>query len=945
MDNIRNVIKILFRYVSPVEVLKGNAGYDNVHQTSFITLANTYMSQYSNNEIKNMLSFLGNEFEWHNNKIRGRETNGEQREVNVFDAVLLFADSVLVEENGVPLCSYEHLLRWREMIVAMDEDLFVAAFLAQKDLLAGANRKFFFWPPVIGHNNKELNRLMAQGVAENHFHLKGSSPTFHLSWISMMNDVMNPVFRKTFKEYEGRRLSTKVTYQVEYAECTLYVTYLQAALIRLYLFACIQNDFFTLKGSYVAAEQVERYIRWEVLDERERQRYKEKLGAAGTYVDIEQFVLAIPAEKYKRLKMEMLRNEVESLLNDSQELLFYLPEIQKNIIHMRQKYTANQLDYMLCNDFLVENPDKHLNEIISGERWFLYEIFKRIYREDRSFEKNLNWFYVYLLYKENIRAELIQANGNVGFDNFLLYQNRKEAFIDNTPFEKPYLKMAVRDTILNQHIKKLEARITPKSTPWDMKQAIEKNDSCILYQESGEEEREELRKHFFYVCHFIKEPDEDLEQNSLLKTECRHYSKRMEVQKQAHALYGCRQRYAYAAERIRGIDAASEEIGCRPEVFAQAFRFLKNQSVCDMEYLPEEVKKLPDLSITYHAGEDFLDIIDGLRAIDEAISFLNMRCGDRLGHALALGVDVEEWYDAKFCRILISQMDYLDNLVWLYSKIRKYRIEDCEDSIRYIEKRYDEYFRIVYLNNMSQNYLDCVISEAEEHYRKRGILSNYGSGQCYFSINTYYDSWKLRGDAPEYFRRGFFELNDSKKTQWDEYAVNKVFPENYRIRYNPEAAYLYHTYHYNAKVKKEGNKKKEIKVNQSMIKAVKKVQKRMQWEVAQRGICIETNPSSNALIGTFKRYDKHPILNWYNKGLATSTKEVQSVPQILVSINTDDQGVFATYIENEYAYLALALEKMKDENGNARFSRTLIYQWLDNVRKMGLVQSFEEVVD
>lgn len=73
-------------------------------------------------------------------------------------------------------------------------------------------------------------------------------------------------------------------------------------------------------------------------------------------------------------------------------------------------------------------------------------------------------------------------------------------------------------------------------------------------------------------------------------------------------------------------------------------------------------------------------------------------------------------------------------------------------------------------------------------------------------------------------------------------------------------------------------------------------------------------------------------------------KEIQEVPQIQVSINTDDQGVFATYIENEYAYLALALEKMKDPEGNPRFSRTLIYEWLDNVRKMGLVQSFSNEI-
>ncbi len=941
MDNLRKVIKILFRYASPEEVLDGNLGYENVYNTSFITLANRYMSQYSNNEIENMLQFLSNEFEWHNNKIRGRETSGEMRSVNAFDAVLLFADSVLVEENGMPLCRYEHILRWRDMIVDLDEDLFVTGFLAQKDILSGTGRKRFFWPPVIGHNNKELNRLMEQGVAENHFHLKGSSPTFHLSWISMMNDVLNPKFRKVFEKYEKQRLSTKVLYSAGTVEDTLYHSYLKAALIRLYLFSCLQDDYVTLKESCVQWERVRPYICQDKISENEWEEYKWEDGIKRGYVDIDKLIPLLPPEAYRRFKRELFFRDVDELLQDSRELMFYLPEIQRGIVTMRERHACGQLDYMICRVYLEKNPDRNLNEVISGERWFLYEVFCRIYKSDRGFQGKLNWFYAYLLFKENIRAELIQANGNVGFHNFMLYQDRKEAFIESTPFEETYLKMAVRDTILNQHILKLEARITPKNTALEVKRAIEKNDRFVLRAEREERNREKLKKQFFYVCHFIKVPDDGLESKNGLEGECRHYRKRREVERQAQALYQCRAKYPEAAVRIKGIDAASEEIVCRPEVFAQAFRFLKSQSADCVDALPGDVRRLPDLAVTYHVGEDFLDITDGLRAIDEAISFLNMRCGDRLGHALALGVDVGEWYACKSGRILISQMDYLDNLVWLYAKIRKYRIEGCEDTVRYIEKRYDEYFRTVYLNNMNGEHLNSVIRTAMKYYEERKIQSNYGNRQCYFTINTYYDAWKLRGDNPEYFRKGFFKLNYCIKAEWDEYGINKIFPENYRIRYNPEAAYLFHTYHYNEKVKREGNKKKEIRINPSIVKAVRMVQMKMQWEIAQKGICIETNPSSNALIGTFKRYDKHPILNWYNKGLATSTAEIQSVPQIQVSINTDDQGVFATYIENEYAYLALALEKMRDENGNLRFSRTLIYQWLDNVRKMGLAQSFE----
>lgn len=55
--------------------------------------------------------------------------------------------------------------------------------------------------------------------------------------------------------------------------------------------------------------------------------------------------------------------------------------------------------------------------------------------------------------------------------------------------------------------------------------------------------------------------------------------------------------------------------------------------------------EVPPLRETYHVGEVFTDIVDGLRAVDEAVHFLNLDCGDRLGHATVLGMDVEKWYE------------------------------------------------------------------------------------------------------------------------------------------------------------------------------------------------------------------------------------------------------------------------------------------------------------
>lgn len=64
-------------------------------------------------------------------------------------------------------------------------------------------------------------------------------------------------------------------------------------------------------------------------------------------------------------------------------------------------------------------------------------------------------------------------------------------------------------------------------------------------------------------------------------------------------------------------------------------------------------------------------------------------------------------------------------------------------------------------------------------------------------------------------------------------------------------------------------------------------------------------------------------------------------PQMNVSINADDNGVFSTRLEIEYALLAWAMEGENSNSlGKNGYKREFVYQWLDNIRDMGLRQSF-----
>ncbi len=90
------------------------------------------------------------------------------------------------------------------------------------------------------------------------------------------------------------------------------------------------------------------------------------------------------------------------------------------------------------------------------------------------------------------------------------------------------------------------------------------------------------------------------------------------------------------------------------------------------------------------------------------------------------------------------------------------------------------------------------------------------------------------------------------------------------------------------------------------------------------------------MIGTITKYEEHPILRFNSRKL----KPVQPNESLNVSINTDDQGVFDTSLENEYALMTLALRKAKDKGGKLLYDIEDIYEWIDYVRKMGLEQVF-----
>lgn len=217
--------------------------------------------------------------------------------------------------------------------------------------------------------------------------------------------------------------------------------------------------------------------------------------------------------------------------------------------------------------------------------------------------------------------------------------------------------------------------------------------------------------------------------------------------------------------------------------------------------------------------------------------FCGLYSGCRLGHALALGIDTESYYKYKGNILVIPGQDLLDNLAWLLVKQNQYGCCADEKLKFLLEHKFNELFNEIYYDRESE----------------------YSS----VSYLEYYNCWKLRGDNPDNYRLDGKEFMKRLKTEpavkLQRYEFNPEVPD--ALRENSKYRELYMHYHYDTKVKKSGKREVKFKVPCGYAEVVRNIQDAMIKELVQKGIGIETNPSSNYLIGPIQKYKEHPIIH------------------------------------------------------------------------------------
>jgi Adenosine deaminase len=800
-------------------------------------------------------------------------------ECGFFSLFYHFSKQYLYQNGYELVCRHSDFASWKEAIHGIGQTPFICSYLAAQDLLHHHSRTTFDYSPYLKTDDFHLRQILARGVAENHFHLKGSSPSFLMNWICLMNHTENR--RKEFAQL-SRILNTSPRHIGQY---TLHELVRIAAGLRSHI--------------------------WEIVT---------SFGKAANTSDA-----SIQAWIHK--DWTGLQRSIDSFRSDFPHSLDYTLDTTKQ----DTPYAA-----------------------IAGENFFQYNVFYALYQgENKQLLNEIDCVYAYFMIYCMMRSELLQDNLATGFVNFLRYQDRKELFIEEkkySSYSRAFLAMAFESALGTIGLKSLEIRIAPKNTPDKQAKAIDnllrtlaapielRCNDCENYNWLHNKcdyhfqrcyhkiERLSLVMHIpktsdgllSTTCHTrsLREADEEIDAINEY-SQCRHsiYRKKV-VDRQINSILGLRRVRSRHAQFIYAIDACSTEIGCRPEVFAPAFRRARRENVIGSR-ITAGSHCLPPLHITYHVGEDFLDIVDGLRAIDEAIRFLDLRNSDRLGHALALGVSAKDYYGKKGFRIFLPRQDLLDNAAWLYMSLQRFNIH-VPDLFFELREIYREQYNNIYAATMSMH------DEMP-------------------SIEMYYDSWKLRGDEPSYyldiddvkefrFKLATAYIFDSADIQKDA-ATQHLRDNDYLVRK------LYHLYHYYAKGKNIGAQNVEYIISPRYAHAVELLQRAMQMHIANMGIGIECNPSSNYLIGSFRDYAKHPMFVFNNDGL----EGFEQAAQLLTSINTDDQGIFDTDLESEYALMSCALKNMTNKEGAPLHTPASVYKYINKIRKIGLDQSFRNL--
>ena len=502
--------------------------------------------------------------------------------------------------------------------------------------------------------------------------------------------------------------------------------------------------------------------------------------------------------------------------------------------------------------------------------------------------------WIYLLIQNQYLTLLVQRDDFFGFDQFQKYtmtELREET-------EKSYLsrfKHAHGAGVYSQ-VRYLEGRFAPKSDPSKMQKLIFSvlrgyweylsahmplewvhDKPLTVSQVLDNLERVETNgkcAELALVPHFIKRKPK--------KGEVYPYALLFkDLKNQASILMDMLKHEPRLTRWIRGVDAAANEMHAPPELFGPLFRVLAKSGVAHF---------------TYHVGEDFPHLISGIRSIDDALRFLPLRNGDRLGHCTAIGITPGIWKRSLPLSLSMTKETRLLDLIFIWRELRSH-----PELLRYAS---DAAIEAVHLAHE-------VFSLEEE-----------------ISITTLDQVFELRGMLAE--SEGLLgELDGPLKPRslWlEEYERARELAKTAGMK---RPLKLYKQWLTSDNAQKQRAEYVEVALEYLPDEAVIALQQAVMAKIADRNIAIECPPTSNTRISQYRDVSEHHIFRW----IGLPGEAVEGDVPMSICLGSDDPGIFAADLKSEFYHLfvvltrkfglspAEALRKVAEVNENGRIYR------------------------
>ncbi|WP_214853068.1 hypothetical protein [Exiguobacterium sp. s166] len=610
-----------------------------------------------------------------------------------------------------------------------------------------------------------------------------------------------------------------------------------------------------------------------------------------------EIVLSLQKVKLARIILDQAE-ELDSEILKKFKKMIYINDLE--IFKVEALLNKEDLEKSI-NSFNKKLQKEERYSIVS-ERLFYEKMFLNLTNKTMS-TFYLNLFNFYIWGASVFKFELNQDNVGMGFQKFKYQENVKDQLIkDNTLIYKSVFEKYYEEGV----IRKIEFRIAPKNIN-EIKKLIKKLDEinnevhCIYSKKKNTRNYNLPLIEYGLIIHYIKRDDLAQNPNSdragryknyieIVREDARKVEKVLEWETELASNPLLAETFK---RKIVAIDAANTEIGCPPEIFGVSFR--KHRYTCD---------PFGGINFTFHVGEEFKTLESGIRNVDEAIDYLEYRRGDRLGHALALGIDASAYFKRKRYKVVTSLQDYIDNIAWLYGIYS----QPC---------------------HFNEKYIALLTAMYDKH--KHHLFKDFFDFS--FTISDYIQSMRLRSDdSVQYTNREIVNSTSkmlySKQMSRETFQFNDGNPDHSSAFMNTKARLLNYHYIYDSNFISNSRTTIEYKIEDEWINLVSHVQLILRDKLVERGIVVEANPSSNRKISSVQNFSELPFLVMNSYHLEDSDKK-----HVSITINTDDSAIFQTNLSNEYSLIARSLEL-------EGYQPERIYSYLEYLREASCIHNF-----